>query len=147
MLRSARAWRSSSVAAGASGPASSARSVPTSRRIEPRASAPAASIRARASGATSGCSRPHRLRGLGLHDDAGDVVGDDVVELPGDGEPLVLAHVVEVAAALVVDPSQVQPGPRGQGEAEGVGDDEQAVVADVVAGPDHGDEAGGRRRR
>ena len=98
-------------------------------------------------GGDLGLLGPHRLRGLGLHDDPGHVVGDDVVELPGDGQPLVLADEIEVAAALVVDPSQVQPHPRRQGEAEAVGDEEQAVVADVVAGLEHRDEGRCRRRR
>lgn len=41
---------------------------------------------------------PHRLRRLRLHDDAGDVVGNDVVQLPGDGDALVLAGLVVSAA-------------------------------------------------
>jgi hypothetical protein len=70
------------------------------------------------------------------------VVGDDVVELAGDGEPLVLAHEIEVAAALVIHPAQVQPHPCREGEAEAVRGDAQAVVADVRAGIEHRDEAG-----
>ena len=62
--------------------------------------------------------RPHLLGGLGLHDDPGDVVRDDVVQLAGDRQPLVLAHAVEVAPPVRVDPAEVEADPGGDGEPE-----------------------------
>ena len=42
----------------------------------------------------------------------------DVVQPPRDRQPLVLAHAVEVAPPVRVDPTEVEPHPGGDGEAE-----------------------------
>jgi hypothetical protein len=55
--------------------------------------------------------RPGEAGGLGLDDDAGDVVGHDVVEFPGEFEALFAPQGFEGRFAAVVEVAQPHPDP------------------------------------
>ena len=67
-------------------------------------------IRARARWAASGCSVGDELGGLGLDHDAGHVMGDDVVQLAGDGEAFLMADLLSLLELTGVEHPQVPAG-------------------------------------
>ena len=60
---------------------------------------------------------------------------DDVVQLAGDRQPLVLAHTVEVAPSVRVDPTQVEADPGGDREPEPEHDRHERLEADAWSAP------------
>jgi hypothetical protein len=70
------------------------------------------------SGRRIGIAVCHQPCGLCLHDDASDVVGDDVVQLAGDREAFVMAGLIRLTDLEVVDPAQVAAG-RDRGDQPG----------------------------
>ena len=59
--------------------------------------------------ACSGLRGEHLLRGLGLHDDHADVVGDDVVQVAGDAHPLVGGRPLHGLVAVRDEPARRAP--------------------------------------
>ena len=110
--------RSKSASWGGGEVVGSVRRSPISRRTEVSVSTPAVSMSASARSAGEPGSAPlGEAARLGQHDDAGDVVADDVVELPGELEALVLAGLLDARPPLVladVDGRRRQP-PRRRG--------------------------------
>ena len=65
----------------------------------------------------------HEVGGLRLHDDAGHVVGDEVVEIARDRQAFLLAHPCRPFDRAAVDAAEVEA----RGEGGGVSDREEDV--------------------
>ena len=77
--------------------------------MAPSASVPADSMPASVGSSVSGPPGGDQPGGLGLHDDAGHVVGDDVVQLPGQLQALVAAGGIDRELVAGVDEPQPYP--------------------------------------